>query len=459
MWHCMYKACPCVFPRKEYQTPFDNYYEDDDNVEFENLLADPDSIPARLSRSPFQRSNSQGYLRINSMVAPDEETSLPSGHFDTLLEDDEEDNIQTADAQFLPDEQINKISEQVKFNQFNQMTDEQLIAEEEEETRLQEEEYNKKRQAAKQAALAKGLMTSEQAVNHPFQRCSNYDRRSPDSLFKRRHSRRSLAMMNDGIQKVDISSSLSFNIPTTQQSFDYDATIEDYSPSLDEDIEEYQTPFDNYYEDDDNVEFENLLADPDSIPARLSRSPFQRSNSQGYLRINSMVAPDEETSLPSGHFDTLLEDDEEDNIQTADAQFLPDEQINKISEQVKFNQFNQMTDEQLIAEEEEETRLQEEEYNKKRQAAKQAALAKGLMTSEQAVNHPFQRCSNYDRRSPDSLFKRRHSRRSLAMMNDGIQKVDISSSLSFNIPTTQQSFDYDATIEDYSPSLDEDIEE
>ncbi|CAJ0751832.1 21511_t:CDS:1, partial [Entrophospora sp. SA101] len=49
---------------------------------------------------------------------------------------------------------------------------------------------------------------------------------------------RSLAMMNDGIQKVDISSSLSFNIPTTQQSFDYDATIEDYSPSLDEDIEE-----------------------------------------------------------------------------------------------------------------------------------------------------------------------------------------------------------------------------
>ncbi|CAJ0828536.1 1596_t:CDS:2 [Entrophospora sp. SA101] len=119
--------------------------------------------------------------------------------------------------------------------------------------------------------------------------------------------------MNDGIQKVDISSSLSFNIPTTQQSFDYDATIEDYSPSLDEDIEE--------------------------------------------------------------------------------------------------------------------------------------------------VNHPFQRCSNYDRRSPDSLFKRRHSRRSLAMMNDGIQKVDISSSLSFNIPTTQQSFDYDATIEDYSPSLDEDIEE
>jgi len=160
----MYKACPCVFTRKEYQTPFDNYYEDDDNVEFENLLADPDSIPARLSRSPFQRSNSQGYLRINSMVAPDEETSLSSGHFDTLLEDDEEDNIQTADAQFLPDEQINKISEQVKFNQFNQMTDEQLIAEEEEETRLQEEEYNKKRQAAKQAALAKGLMTSEQAV-------------------------------------------------------------------------------------------------------------------------------------------------------------------------------------------------------------------------------------------------------------------------------------------------------
>nr|CAG8492269.1 10947_t:CDS:10 [Entrophospora candida] len=248
MWHCMYKACPCVFPRKEYQTPFDNYYEDDDNVEFENLLADPDSIPARLSRSPFQRSNSQGYLRINSMVAPDEETSLPSGHFDTLLEDDEEDNIQTADAQFLPDEQINKISEQVKFNQFNQMTDEQLIAEEEEETRLQEEEYNKKRQAAKQAALAKGLMTSEQAVNHPFQRCSNYDRRSPDSLFKRRHSRRSLAMMNDGIQKVDISSSLSFNIPTTQQSFDYDATIEDYSPSLDEDIEEKMNDISSYQE-------------------------------------------------------------------------------------------------------------------------------------------------------------------------------------------------------------------
>lgn len=114
MWHCMYKTCPCVFPRKEYQTPFDNYYDDDDNVEFENLLADPDSIPARLSRSPFQRSNSQGYSRINSMLAPNEEASLPpSGRFDTLLEDDEEDNIQTADAQFLPDEQINKISEQV----------------------------------------------------------------------------------------------------------------------------------------------------------------------------------------------------------------------------------------------------------------------------------------------------------------------------------------------------------
>ncbi|CAH1757333.1 4927_t:CDS:10 [Entrophospora sp. SA101] len=222
MWHCMYKACPCVFPRKEYQTPFDNYYEDDDNVEFENLLADPDSIPARLSRSPFQRSNSQGYLRINSMVAPDEETSLPSGHFDTLLEDDEEDNIQTADAQFLPDEQINKISEQVKFNQFNQMTDEQLIAEEEEETRLQEEEYNKKRQAAKQAALAKDETEFDE--------------------------QRSLAMMNDGIQKVDISSSLSFNIPTTQQSFDYDATIEDYSPSLDEDIEEKMNDISSYQE-------------------------------------------------------------------------------------------------------------------------------------------------------------------------------------------------------------------
>ena len=118
MWACLNKTCPCL-PFKSSKPPFDPYYEDEDNREFESLLAGQNSerIAEFLSRAPFQRSaNSQEYLRISNMVTPNEETSASTEHVDNLLDD--EDNLQTQDAQFLPDEQINKIteliSEQVK---------------------------------------------------------------------------------------------------------------------------------------------------------------------------------------------------------------------------------------------------------------------------------------------------------------------------------------------------------
>ena|SRR6266542_1169472 len=123
MWACLTclsKTCPCL-PLQNSKPLFDHYsYDDDeDNREFESLLAgqNPESIAAFLSRSPFQRSaGSQEYLRIANMVTPNEETSASTERIDNLLDD--EDNLQTQDAQFLPDEQISKftelISEQVR---------------------------------------------------------------------------------------------------------------------------------------------------------------------------------------------------------------------------------------------------------------------------------------------------------------------------------------------------------
>ncbi|RHZ84681.1 hypothetical protein Glove_78g44 [Diversispora epigaea] len=161
MWSCLNK-CPCFHFRSESQPPFDQYYDDEDNLEFEHLLAqqDAESIAAFLSRAPFSRStNTPNYFSRTSTVLPIEEASASTNRL--LLDDDE--NLQTQDAQFLPDEQISKftelISEQVKYNQ---STDVQLAAEEEEAKRQEEEEYERQRQAAQKAAIAKGLISNEQ---------------------------------------------------------------------------------------------------------------------------------------------------------------------------------------------------------------------------------------------------------------------------------------------------------
>ncbi|RIB16063.1 hypothetical protein C2G38_2038879 [Gigaspora rosea] len=153
MWSCFNKACPCFRFRGNSMPPFGNlYYDDDDNVEFESLLSNQDrtGLINLLSGRPFSRSNHPPTYGRASMVIPNE---------DALLEDDTE-NLQTLDAQFLPDEQINKFSERVKHHP---ATDAQLEAEEEEIRRQEEEEIRKKRHAATQAALAKGLITPEQA--------------------------------------------------------------------------------------------------------------------------------------------------------------------------------------------------------------------------------------------------------------------------------------------------------
>src|ERR1051325_3066929 len=110
MWAYLNKTCPCLPFRRESKPPFGYYsYDDDDNLEFENLLAgqDSESIAAFLTRSPF--ANSQGYRRVSNMVTPNEEASASTGRVSNLLDD--EDNLQTQDAQFLPDEQISKFTE------------------------------------------------------------------------------------------------------------------------------------------------------------------------------------------------------------------------------------------------------------------------------------------------------------------------------------------------------------
>ncbi|CAG8805620.1 9748_t:CDS:2, partial [Gigaspora margarita] len=268
--HHLEKACPCFRFRGNSMPPFGNLYYDDEDVEFENLLSNQDrtGLINLLSGRPFSRSNHPPTYGRASMVIPNE---------DALLEDDTE-NLQTQDAQFLPDEQINKFSERVKHHP---ATDAQLEAEEEEIRRQEEEEIRKKRQAATQAALAKGLITPEQAsantesstksqdvtpynldsqvsslnkprnpherlftpdVNmedyddaaHQFQR-SNCNQRSSD-LLTRRHSRRSL--MRDNEQKMEDYSPFSVSI---LRSDDYVMNQEDYSPTVGD--EELVDPF------------------------------------------------------------------------------------------------------------------------------------------------------------------------------------------------------------------------
>ncbi|CAG8701033.1 12382_t:CDS:2, partial [Cetraspora pellucida] len=153
MWSCFNKTCPCFRFRGNSLSPFGNFYDDEDNVEFENLLIyqDRSSLANLLSGVPFSRSNyPPAYTRRADMTVPNE---------DALLDDDGE-NLQTQDAQFLPDEQIDKFSERVKCHP---ATDAQLAAEEEEARHHEEEEIRRKREAATQAALAKGLITPEQA--------------------------------------------------------------------------------------------------------------------------------------------------------------------------------------------------------------------------------------------------------------------------------------------------------
>ncbi|CAB4374892.1 unnamed protein product [Rhizophagus irregularis] len=164
MWACLNKTCPCLPIRGDSKPPFSHYsYDDDDNFEFESLLAgqDSESIGAFLTRAPF--ANSQGYRRVTNMVTPNEEASASTGRVSNLLDD--EDNLQTQDAQFLPDEQISKFTELISGQvKDDQGIDEQLIAEEEEARRLEEEDIIRKRQAATEAALAKGLITPDQAA-------------------------------------------------------------------------------------------------------------------------------------------------------------------------------------------------------------------------------------------------------------------------------------------------------
>lgn len=121
------------------------------------MLAHQDgtSLSALLSRTPFSRATSTPNYSSQRMILPNEEA---------LLEDDE--NLQTQDAQFLPDEQISKftelISEQSTRGRYNEVTDAQLVAEEEEVRRQEEEEIVRKRQAAEQVARSKGLISPEQ---------------------------------------------------------------------------------------------------------------------------------------------------------------------------------------------------------------------------------------------------------------------------------------------------------
>uniref|UniRef100_A0A1D1ZEP9 Ribosome biogenesis protein erb1 n=1 Tax=Anthurium amnicola TaxID=1678845 RepID=A0A1D1ZEP9_9ARAE len=164
MWACLNKTCPCFPFRGESKPPFSHYsYDDEDNFEFESLLAgqDSESIGALLSGAPF--ANSRGYRRVTNMVTPNEEASASTGRVSNLLDD--EDNLQTQDAQFLPDEQISKFTELISGqSKDNQEIDEQLDAEEEEVRREEEEDIERKRQAATEAAIAKGLITRDQVA-------------------------------------------------------------------------------------------------------------------------------------------------------------------------------------------------------------------------------------------------------------------------------------------------------
>ncbi|CAG8567502.1 12121_t:CDS:2 [Ambispora leptoticha] len=115
MWACFYKTCPCLPRRVDTQPPFNGYSYDeaDDDVGLESLLSqnDPNYISAVLTRTPFQRAttNTQGYLRVSTM-SPDENISGAASDRGSVLLDDEA-TIQTQDAQYLPDEQISKLTE------------------------------------------------------------------------------------------------------------------------------------------------------------------------------------------------------------------------------------------------------------------------------------------------------------------------------------------------------------
>ncbi|CAG8488917.1 9174_t:CDS:2 [Ambispora gerdemannii] len=157
MWNCLYKTCPCLPRRGDTQPPFNHfsYDDDDDNFEFGSLLADQDreSISAFLTRSPFQRApNTNGYLRVNTM-SPDDDISGAASDRGSVLLDDEA-TIQTQDAQYLPDEQISKLTELIS----EQVIDAQLAAEEDQARRQEEEEIKRNRQAGMQAAMAQGLI-------------------------------------------------------------------------------------------------------------------------------------------------------------------------------------------------------------------------------------------------------------------------------------------------------------
>ncbi|CAG8550030.1 6389_t:CDS:2, partial [Scutellospora calospora] len=248
------------------------------NLEFENLLSRQDrSLFSNLSGAPFLRSNPPAYVRRANMVVPE----------DPLLDDDGE-NLQTQDAEFLPDEQIDKFSERVKCHP---VTDAQLAAEEEEARRQEEEEIRRKRHAATQAALAKEYTDSSRTIMHdsssaesssksrkitphdedsqvtslnkprnPHERLfvqdinmEDYDdvtdfedisnnQRPSDSLLARRHTRRSLRRDNE--QKMEDYSPFSVSI---LRSDDYDTNQEDYSPTVGD--EEIEDPFENILPD------------------------------------------------------------------------------------------------------------------------------------------------------------------------------------------------------------------
>ncbi|CAG8582316.1 4097_t:CDS:10 [Diversispora eburnea] len=244
MWSCLNK-CPCFHFRSESQPPFDQYYDDEDNLEFEHLLAqqDAESIAAFLSRAPFSRStNTPNYFGRTNPVLPNEEASASENRL--LLDDDE--NLPTQDAQFLPDEQITAKVAQAKglipdeqtnttnniftiededgdedgknhtdssntvysMNDDVEMSDDSQIesyvdvSQIEEENEQNESSLNKPRNAHERIYSKDVNLEDYEDVND-FEDTSNYDRRSSDSSLERNRSRRSIIRDIETRRKIE----------------------------------------------------------------------------------------------------------------------------------------------------------------------------------------------------------------------------------------------------------------
>lgn len=216
MWAYINKTCPCLPFQRESKPPFGYNYEDDDNLEFENLLAgqDSESITAFLSRSPF--ANSRGYPRATNMVTPNEEASASTGRVSNLLDD--EDILQTQDAQFLPDEQISKFTESFSEPAKSQQDiDAELAAEEEEARLIEEEEYERSRKAAAKAALSKGLITPDQVPGNNKNTFFTIDDDDDGDDGQVTDSSRTVYSMNLDGSSVELSNTISQGNASTEE--------------------------------------------------------------------------------------------------------------------------------------------------------------------------------------------------------------------------------------------------